>query len=299
MQFGLLTGLSLYHPNMGTSVASNEFRTFPRMSPGGRVLLTHDQEVEYGRAWRDGKDREAREKLIAFNRGLVVALARRFAGRGVPLEELVAEGQVGLITAVDRFNPDCGCRFSTYATYWIRQSISEAFAKSLSTRGRLNRSDRAALKLLARAEASFVASTGCAPSYEELGKLLGWRIDRVQAIGSCRSACERRGTLEGDLGAAAFVRVASEVGIDDEGSPRERFRRSIVEMLASLSEAERTAVELRFGFEGGTSRSLEAVAAAMGLRQTIVRNLLAGAVKKLSRLAKASAPAVSELARSA
>lgn len=269
------------------------------MASNSRVLLTHDQEIEYGRAWRDHKDRAAREKLISSNTGLVVALARRLAGRGVPLEELIAEGHVGLITAVDRFNPECGCRFSTYATYWIRQSLSESFSKSLSTRGRLNRSDRAALRLLNRAEASFVASKGCAPSYEELGELLGWRIDRVQAVGSYRLACERQGTLDHDLGAAGSVNTMPQSEAFNADSPRERFQHSMTDMLASLSETERTAVELRFGFEGGSSRTVEAVAAAMGMKPTAVRVLLAGAVKKLSRLAKASTQNAPEFAQSA
>lgn len=266
---------------------SNTVRALPRMQPVpvSRVLLTREQEVEYARAWRLDGNRSARDRLITANTGLVIALARRLAGRGVPIEELIAEGQVGLINAVDRFDPDCGCRLSTYATYWIRQSLSEAFAKS-SSRGQLSRTDRVALRMLERAEAQFVSARGCSPNHVELGELLGWRIDRVQAVGAFRSACERQAPLDLALGSAGIAGSSTFDADLQEDSARERCQHAMGDLLAKLSDKERTAVELRFGFEGGAARTISAVGAAMNLAPAHVRALLCSAMKRLTRMVK-------------
>ncbi|MEK6701894.1 MAG: sigma-70 family RNA polymerase sigma factor [Planctomycetota bacterium] len=267
----------------------NVITTFPRTrtATSSRPLLTREQETELGRAWRVDGDRAARDRLITANTGLVIALARRLGGRGVPIEELIAEGQVGLISAVDRFDPNCGCRLSTYATYWIRQSISEAFAKS-SSRGQLNRADRAALRTLERAEIQFAATRGCPPTHVELGELLGWRIDRVQAVGAFRSACERQSPADSQLGSVGMTPSSTTADDLQEGNPRERWQHAMGELLSRLSDKERTAVELRFGFEGGVARTVAAVGAAMNLAPPAVRALLSSAVKKLSRMVKES-----------
>lgn len=263
------------------TIIKARLRTQP--APATRVLLTREQEVQYGRAWRVDRDRAARDRLITANTGLVIALARRLAGRGVPIEELIAEGQVGLINAVDRFDPDCGCRLSTYATYWIRQSLSEAFSKS-SSRGQLSRTDRVALRTLERAEAKFVSTKGCSPNDIELGELLGWRIDRVQAVEAFRSACDRQVPL--DLGSAGVVGSSTIDAHRQEDSTRERCQHAMGDLLAKLSDKERTAVELRFGFEGGVARTIAAVGAAMNLAPASVRALLCSAMKRLTRMVK-------------
>jgi len=250
-------------------------------------LLTADQEQSLARAWRDEGDPSARYRLITSNMGLVVSLASRFACRSVPPHELIAEGQVGLIMAVDRFDPGCECRFSTYATYWIRHSISEAFARG-TERGRLNRADLQSVRQLERCESQHKLKTGRVPTLTELADTLGWRVERVRLVSSYQLTGGGQDSLD-DVDARAPRGIISAPDSKPEfesESTSEQLGRDVTSLIEALPEHERAAIKLRFGFEGGQSRTIDAVAAVMGRTASDVRGLIASGIKRLSRTCK-------------
>lgn len=256
-------------------------------SPRGdrQPLLTAEQEQSLAKAWRNRGDTAAREQLITSNMGLVVSLASRFGGRGVPTDELIAEGQVGLIMAVDRFDPGCECRFSTYATYWIRHSISEAFARG-TERGRLNRADLQSVRQLERCESEYKLKTGRVPSLTELADALCWRVERVRLVSSYQVSGGGQNSLD-DVGARAPRSTVCESHAGSEpDSSSELLGRDVASLIEELPENERAAVKLRFGFEGGQSRTIDSVAAVMGRSAGDIRGLIASGIKRLSRSCK-------------
>jgi len=243
--------------------------------------MSAQEEATLARAWREQGDTSARERLVTANLGLVVAIAQRYRNAGVPLEELIAEGNVGLISAVDGFDPHCGSRLSTYAAYWIRQGISRAFAAS-SPRGRMNSRDRRDVTALERATRVRYARSGMAPTAAEIAEELGWSRKRVDV---CKAM------------AATFTRPAS---LDQPRPPREMplgkpgrshgsddgpgdAAAAVERLLSDLSPHERAAVEVRFGLHGSEPLGLDAIATVLGKSRREVRVLLRGALGKLAR----------------
>lgn len=246
--------------------------------------ITADEEISLAKAWREHGCKASRERLITANLRLVIAYSKRYANRGVSMDELVAEGNVGLIQAVDRFDPTMGCRFSTYAAFWIRQSIGQAFAVSLSS-VTVRRRDSRCVSALDQAETSFMATHGHAPNGVEAGEVLGWTPEKVRTVQVLRQfrAKPANGTTS-----------LSDLSIVDRGdappaalSVADAAANSITDvqrLLFSLSPIERKAVELRFGFDGGESRSARAVAAALDRPVRTTKAILRSALVKMSRL---------------
>lgn len=259
-------------------------------APTQRGRLTADDEKLLARAWRDGADASARDRLVTANLGLVVSIAQRYRNAGVPLEELIAEGNLGLMHAVDGFDPDCGARFSTYAAYWIRQGIGRAFAAN-SPRGRLNSGDRRDLLALERATRQHYARTCVMPTVAELSKELGWSIERV---GVCRSmfvACSRPESWDNSRGQSqthpddrASADAAARLG---DAGPREQ----IGHLLSGLTPFEREAVELRFGLHGTEAQSIHSIGHALDRTSGEVRTALRIAMVKLTRDSRRPRPA--------
>ena len=143
-------------------------------------LLTHRQEVTLSRKARSG-DRRARRKLIEKNLRLVVGVAKKYLGMGLPFEDLIQEGNIGLIKAVEKFDAEMGNRFSTYATWWIRQAVQRAVAeKGRTVRVPVHMGEK--LRKLARHRGDLITELGREPAHEELAGSLGWAEDRKSVV---------------------------------------------------------------------------------------------------------------------
>jgi RNA polymerase primary sigma factor len=245
--------------------------------------ITADEEKSLAAAWRERGETEARERLITANLRLVIALAKRYAGRGVPLDDLVAEGNVGLIRAVDNFDPRVGCRFSTYAVYWIRQSIGQAFA-SASSRVRLGRQQHREAVAVERAASAFALRHGYAATAVELAGLLGWEADRVRSVQRQAGAAVQTHSLSDAVSASCAADGASLpaeqlICDDDARIAHER----LCSLMSVLSPLEQRLVEFRFGLGATSSHPVDAVADIMGMSRRAVNGGLRAAMLKLAR----------------
>ncbi|MBS0189147.1 MAG: sigma-70 family RNA polymerase sigma factor [Planctomycetes bacterium] len=246
----------------------------------GRV--TAEQEVTLSQAWRLHKDAEARDALIRANLRLVIAYAKRYAGRGIPLEELVAEGNVGLIMAVDNFDASLGCRFSTYAAFWIRNAVGQVFARD-GGRVRMPRSERTKLVALDRVVSEMTAASGHAPAPAEVAARLGWTVGEVRNVEALKLARNARHSLSDDAAALLADERQEQPEAIVELEERDECRMEEIKQLCqSLSERERETIALRFGLDGGSARSISTVASILGEAPRVTQTRLRMALNRLS-----------------
>ncbi|HEX8877724.1 MAG TPA: sigma-70 family RNA polymerase sigma factor [Phycisphaerales bacterium] len=253
--------------------------------------ITAEEERELSTAWREHQDTISRDKLITANVRLVIAYAKRYAGRGIPLDELVAEGNIGLIEAVDNFNPEVGCRFSTYAAFWIRKSIGECFARA-SSRPKASRNDRTNLTALGNAHSEFAIRMGRAPDSVELARALNCSVDRVQSLEALRVARSMHQSLS-ELRSDTLADERQVLPTQVLTSTETLQGKSVLvqELLGLLSENEQKTVSLRFGLDGGSPRSLTTVASILNQPPRRTKATLRLALAKLARHGRARAAA--------
>ncbi len=239
----------------------------------GKELLGHAQEIRLSRRAKAG-DRRARNTLIEKNLKLVVSVAKRYRGCGLPFEDLIQEGNVGLLKAVDKFDPDRGCRFSTYATWWIRQAVQRAAVD----KGRTIRvpSYRVGMiRELARVRAEMLADRGCEPTEEELALKLGWDIQEVRltvtAMTDARSLDQTAGTEGGSsLGDSVEDEQTSDTaGVVVREIEVEQLRRAVED----LPERERYVLVRRYGLDGREPASFRRLAEKLGISRDRIRDL--------------------------
>ena len=236
-------------------------------------LLDAREEKELSRRAREG-DMEARKKLIECNLRLVISIAKKYRGRGVLFEDLIQEGNAGLIRAVEKFDPEMGNRFSTYATWWIRQAVTRAVADSART-VRLPAHVVDALYRLRRAENALSLELGRDATEEELAARLDVKPQearRLREVGQPISSIHARmGSEEGsEMGELLpdersgddYVRV--EVG---------QWERTLVEAVRSLPEREAKVIKMRHGLDGSETRTLREVSEALGISQERARQV--------------------------
>lgn len=248
----------------------------------GSTRISAEEERHLASAWRHRGQRGARDRLVTANLGLVVAIARRYKNSGVPLDELIAEGNLGLLRAVDGFDPGCGSRFSTYASYWIRQGISRAFAAS-TPRGRLNSRDRRDVNTLDAAARRHYIEHGDMPTVAELAETLGWPRSKVEAFRAMSVRFARPASLDQPRNAES-----GPMPHPSAPAPAPRVERSesvtkVGRLLELLSPEERAAVELRFGLNGIEPQSLEVIAKSLSRSPRQARLALRTAMAKLAR----------------
>jgi RNA polymerase primary sigma factor len=249
-------------------------------------LLRQDQEEELGRRVQGG-DPEARDHLVRANLRLVVAVARRYGGRGVALEDLVAEGNLGLIRAVEEFDPSRGTRFGIYATYWIKQSI----LRSLANTGRAIRLPAYVQGLLAkwrRAAAALAEDLGCPPADAEVALRLGLPARKLKVV---RQALSIRGALRaagGEEGEAIHESLA-----DYRAKPsaaallRADAAHEALGLLGRLDARSAVVLRLRFGLGGEGRLTLAEVGGRLGLTRERVRQIEQGALAALAGMLSA------------
>ncbi len=243
----------------------------------GRVrdgrLLDADEEKELSRRAHAG-DGRARQKLIECNLRLVISIAKKYRGRGVPFEDLIQEGNAGLIRAVEKFDPEMGNRFSTYATWWIRQAVTRALADHGRT-VRLPAHVVDALYRLRRAENALSLELGRDATEEELAARLDVRPEearRLREVGQPISSINTRMNAE----------EGSEMGelLPDERSGEDyarvevgQWELTLVEAVKSLPEREARILEMRHGLDGSETRTLREVSEELGISQERARQV--------------------------
>jgi RNA polymerase primary sigma factor len=249
-------------------------------------LLTREQESELARKVADG-DEAARKRMVESNLRLVVMLARRYQGRGLPLPDLIAEGNLGLIRAVEKFRWDRGTRFSTYATWWIRQAIQRALANQARLI-RLPVHVEALLGKYKRTRERLTQEQGKPPELAEVAAELGVTVKDLEALDE---AARMPLSLETPVGGEGEGIQLKDVVQDREepgaASVAEVLRRqdNLQELLDDLPPKERDIIVDRFGLGGGgaTPMTLEAIGQRMGVTRERVRQIEASALQKLRR----------------
>lgn len=244
-------------------------------------LLTVEEEIALAKRIKRG-DKQAREHMIKANLRLVVKIARDYEGMGVPLLDLISEGNIGLMKGVERFDPAKGAKLSTYASLWIKQQIRRALANQGKTiRLPVHVVDKVAH--LRRAEMKLRDVLGREPTAEELAHDLGLDVRRVQRY---LQASKAPISLDAPIGDDDSSRVSEIVADPNAASPADQLALEtdthlVREVMAALPERERTILALRFGLADGTERTLEEIGAVFKLTRERIRQLQEQALRKL------------------
>ncbi|MGB9797483.1 MAG: sigma-70 family RNA polymerase sigma factor [bacterium] len=245
-------------------------------------LLTPEEEVELAKRIEQG-DMEAKRRMIEANFRLVISIAKKKMGRGLPFADLIAEGHLGLIKAVEKFDWRKGFKFSTYATWWIRQAIS----RSIADQARLVRVPVHMvenLHKLMRASRQLTQRLGRKPTEEELSLETGLTIEEVRRVMEITPDPISLDNLTGD---DEDTRVSDFVADDDSPSPEEEVarcmqREKLEELINScLTPREQLVIRLRYGLDSGYQRTLEEVGRILGVTRERVRQIEAKALKKM------------------
>ena len=244
---------------------------------GGR-LLDADEEKNLSRRAHRG-DLRARQRLIECNLRLVISIAKKYRGRGVAFEDLIQEGNAGLIRAVEKFDPEMGNRFSTYATWWIRQAVTRAVADHART-VRLPAHVVDAIYRLRRAENSLSLELGREATEEEVVDRLGVKPEearRLREVGQPISSINAR--IKSEEGSEVGELLPDERSGDDYARVEAgQWERTLVEAVRSLPEREARIIEMRHGLDGGETRTLREVSEELGISQERARQ---GEIKAL------------------
>lgn len=277
-------------PVVETAVAPTPAETGPRGSLelylreiGQVALLTPKDEIRLARQIKRG-NAAARELMIKANLRLVVKIARDYEGIGLPLLDLINEGNMGLMKAVERFNPAKGAKLSTYAAWWIKQSIKRALANQSKTiRLPVHVVDKIAN--IRRTETRLQETLGRVPTNEEVGEELGVPARRVAHY---RQASQQMSSLDAPLGDDETSRVADIVADPAAQSPydqlREKTETSMLHtFLGGLDAREQAVLRQRFGLDSGEEQTLEEVGVKFGVTRERIRQIQNEAIQKLRR----------------
>lgn len=249
-------------------------------------LLTTTEERTLARLVARG-DKEARRKMIEANLRLVINIAKRYLNRGLPLQDLIEEGNIGLIKSVERFRTSKGCKFSTYATYWIRQAIDRAIANQANT-VRLPIHINTDLAKLTRAERALRVELNREPDIRELSERTGLSGRHVKKLTTVKKkSFSLDSTFSDENDQPLKDRIEDESCITPvEAVDRDERNEKVREWLSLLDENERKIITLRFGLDNNEPQTLEAVGKVFGVTRERVRQIEAKTLSKLRGVIK-------------
>lgn len=246
-------------------------------------LLTQEEELALAKRCAGG-DEDAIRQMVNSNLRLVVSIAREYAGRGVPLLDLVQEGSIGLIVAARKFDYTMDCRFSTYASKWIRQRIQRCLTNHAGVI-RVPAHTAQRMRKLLTAKASFLSENGREPTLSELAKCADIPEEKAEELLRLSPEICSLDAPVGEDGESTMEKLLSG---DDEMEPqavliRQELCALLDEMMGELNQRQQTILRLRFGMDDGACHSLEDIAQGMGISKERVRQIESQAIKKLNK----------------
>ena len=265
------------------SFADDSVRLYLR-EIGKIPLLTAEEETELAQRIIEG-DKKAKDKMVEANMRLVVSIAKRYGGRGLDFLDLIQEGNTGLLRAVEKFDPDKGFKFSTYATWWIRQAITRAIADQARTI-RIPVHMVETINKVLRTTRKLTQELNREPSVEEIAKEMDMEPEKIeyvmrikQDIASLDASVGRDGDDE-ETSLGDFIEDEERVTPEDAAATQ-LLKEQMAKILSTLSEREQKIIKMRFGVGGGRPHTLEEVGAEFSVTRERIRQIEAKALSKL------------------
>lgn len=279
----------LFHPDedlMSSEDTSLDSLSLYFQDIRGAKLLSPEEEQELARRAAKG-DEAARRRMIEANLRLVVKVAKRYMGQGLPLMDLIEEGNIGLIKAVERFRPEKECRFSTYAVLWIRQSIERGLVNQSRT-VRLPAHVIGDLRRMIRVTRTLQQRLGREPRFDELVEEMGVDAEYMSRL---MMAVRKAASIEAPLDDDEHYHLADILSDDDMSGPSSIMEQmELVKLVTSwlelLAPVEKEVIKLRFGLSDGEPKTLEAIGEMFGVTRERIRQIEAKALKRLRRVMK-------------